>query len=216
MKRRFRLLLGLILYILLLGILMQFNWMEILRPIPLISVVAGIFILTLSQYKKGMTKEDVLSLAQWNAFFAGLLISLLSVLPVVSSELYSLDIKLLAENLIPLIYGSIFYLIIDLYHKQNEDSSVSEKDRDSNSIINAFTPHVANPILLSKGFSSRECHVALKMMEGISNKEIAQQLFITESTVKKHIQNMFKKCDATDRHSFISLYLAWVNESQSD
>ncbi len=216
MKRHYKLLLGVVLYILLLGILMRFNWLKILRPIPFISVVAGIFILTLSQYKKGMTKEDVLSLAQWNAFLAGLLTSLLSVLSVVSSELDALDIMLLAENLIPLIYGSIFYLIMDLYHKQNEDASISEKDRQSKNIIDAFTPQVANPILLSKGFSSRECHVALKIMEGISNKEIAQQLFISEATVKKHVQNMFKKCDATDRQNFLSIYLTWVNESQSD
>lgn len=212
MKRQHQLIIGIIIYILLLGILMQFNWLKILRPVPFISVVAGIFILTLSQYKKGMTKEDILVLAQWNAFFAGLITSLLSVLSVVSSELSSLDIILLAENLIPLIYGSIFYLIMDLYLKQSSELSISEVKI----YIDSFTPQVANPILLSKGFSARECHVALKMMEGISNKEIARQLFISETTVKKHIQNMFKKCDATDRHNFLSIYLTWVNESRSD
>lgn len=212
MKRQHQLIIGIIIYILLLGILMQFNWLKILRPVPFISVVAGIFILTLSQYKKGMTKEDILVLAQWNAFFAGLITSLLSVLSVVSSELSSLDIILLSENLIPLIYGSIFYLIMDLYLKQSSELSISEVKI----YIDSFTPQVANPILLSKGFSARECHVALKMMEGISNKEIARQLFISETTVKKHIQNMFKKCDATDRHNFLSIYLTWVNESRSD
>lgn len=216
MKRQHQLLIGVIVYILLLGILMQFNWLKILRPIPFISVVAGILILTLSQYKKGMTKEDILVLAQWNAFFAGLVTSLLSVLSVVSSGLGSLDIMLLAENLIPLIYGSIFYLIMDLYLRQSSEVSIPDEESNTKIYIDSFTPQVANPILLSKGFSARECHVALKMMEGISNKEIARQLFISETTVKKHIQNMFKKCDATDRHNFLSIYLTWVNESRSD
>jgi len=216
MKRQHQLFLGVIFYILLLGILMRFDWLRILRPIPLISVVAGIFILTLSQYKKGMTKEDVLGHAQWNAFFAGLFTSLLSILSVVSSESGTLDIVLLAKNLIPLIYGSIFYLIIDLFYKQNTVGPVPQKSSHSRNITDAFAPQVANPILLSKGFSPRECHVALKIMEGISNKEIARQLFISEATVKKHIQNMFKKCNATDRQSFLSIYLEWVNESRVD
>lgn len=216
MKKHLKLLLGVIFYILLLGILMRFNWLEILRPVPLISVIVGILLLTLSQYKKGMIKEEVLGFAQWNAFFTGLLTSLLSVLSVVSSDIDALDIKLLAENLIPLIYGSIFYLIMELFFKKNADESIREKDKSYISIRDVFTPQVANPILLSKGFSSRECHVAVKMMEGISNKEIARELFISEATVKKHIQNMFRKCNAADRQSFLSIYLGWVDESHDD
>ena len=33
--------------------------------------------------------------------------------------------------------------------------------------------------------TNRKCHVALKLLENISNKEIASQLYISEATVKK-------------------------------
>lgn len=206
--------LGVVLYLLVLGVLMQFDWLKILRPIPFLAVVLGVVILTVSQYKKGMKMEDVLAHAQWNAFFAGLLTSLLSLLSAFSSDAVSgLAIQSMAENMIPLIYGSLLYLIMEFLFKHTPH----EKEPILNKAIikrdDAFTPQVANPILIAKGLSSRECHVALKLMEGISNKEIAQQLFISEATVKKHIQNMFRKCEATDRQHFLTLYLEWVNES---
>lgn len=73
-------------------------------------------------------------------------------------------------------------------------------------------PMAINAILSGRGFSPRECHVALKIVEGISNKEIAEQLFISETTVKKHIQNMFRKCGANDRREFIIQFAQWMKE----
>ena len=211
MKRLSYLLLGILLYLLLLGLFFEFNWLKILQPVPLLSVVLGVIILTLSQYKKGMGKEELLSHTQWNAFFAGLLASLFFLLSLFS-DVGQLSIGMLTENLIPLIYGSILYFIIDLFMRHEPPRRQEKVEvNTSNKPSDAFSPQVAHPILLAKGFSSRECHVALKLMEGISNKEIAQQLYISEATVKKHIQNMFKKCNATDRQNFLTLYLEWVD-----
>ena len=70
----------------------------------------------------------------------------------------------------------------------------------------------ATDILASHGFSPREIHVALKIIENCSNKSIASQLFISEATVKKHIQNMFRKCGAEDRAAFIELFKSWTKE----
>lgn len=213
MKRSRYLFLGLLLYLLVLGLLFRFDLLRILQPVPMLSVVLGMVILTLFQYAKGMTKEDILSMAQWNAFFAGLLSSLLSLL-----TLFPLDeskgsaIEQVADKLVPLIYGSILYLILDLFLNHDKKSRQANPTVPSAQAEDIFSPAAANPILAAKGLSPRECHVALKMMEGISNKEIAQLLYISESTVKKHIQNIFKKCGATDRHQFLALYTQWVSE----
>ena len=52
--------------------------------------------------------------------------------------------------------------------------------------------------------SNRECEVLREMVNGKSNKEIAEALFITESTVKTHVSNLFTKLDAKRRTEAIN------------
>jgi DNA-binding CsgD family transcriptional regulator len=47
--------------------------------------------------------------------------------------------------------------------------------------------------------SRREKEVYLLVIEDHSNVEIAEELFIAESTVKKHIQNIMKKANCNKR-----------------
>lgn len=47
--------------------------------------------------------------------------------------------------------------------------------------------------------TKREMEVLIKISNGMSNKEIANNLNISERTVKNHISNIFKKIDVSDR-----------------
>jgi len=47
--------------------------------------------------------------------------------------------------------------------------------------------------------TSREIEVLELIAEGMINKEIAKQLYISEKTVKNHVSNIFKKLDVSDR-----------------
>lgn len=47
--------------------------------------------------------------------------------------------------------------------------------------------------------SKRELEVLLKISNGLSNKEIAKQLFLSEKTVKNYATNLFRKINAPDR-----------------
>ncbi|MEQ8907720.1 MAG: response regulator transcription factor [Vicingaceae bacterium] len=49
------------------------------------------------------------------------------------------------------------------------------------------------------GLSEREMEVLNGMAEGLSNKEIAEQLFLSESTIKTHAANLFSKLDVKRR-----------------
>jgi DNA-binding CsgD family transcriptional regulator len=49
------------------------------------------------------------------------------------------------------------------------------------------------------GLSKRELEVLQKMGEGLSNQEIADALFLSESTIKTHVSNILFKLDAKRR-----------------
>lgn len=47
--------------------------------------------------------------------------------------------------------------------------------------------------------SKREVEVLIKISKGLSNKEIAEQLYLSEKTVKNYASNMFRKINVEDR-----------------
>lgn len=51
----------------------------------------------------------------------------------------------------------------------------------------------------SNNLTNREIEVLKLIAEGMINKEIAKDLYISEKTVKNHISNIFKKLDVNDR-----------------
>lgn len=49
------------------------------------------------------------------------------------------------------------------------------------------------------GISDREYQVLVHISKGLSNKEIGEQLFVSENTVKTHVSNLFLKLNAKRR-----------------
>ena len=47
--------------------------------------------------------------------------------------------------------------------------------------------------------SNREVHVLMEVAEGLSNKQIARQLGISEKTVRNHLSSVFEKLHASNR-----------------
>lgn len=52
---------------------------------------------------------------------------------------------------------------------------------------------------LDAGLTKREAEVALLILKCMSNAEIAEELFISETTVKKHVSNIFAKLKISKR-----------------
>ena len=113
----------------------------------------------------------------------------------------------LAESLMPLLYGSIIYLMLSIAFNDSLERTKSEQAAKSIEKVHDLTvTFIAEQVFREFELTNRECHVALKLLGSIPNKEIAVQLYISEATVKKHIQNIYQKCGATDRNSFREIY----------
>ena len=54
--------------------------------------------------------------------------------------------------------------------------------------------------------SKREAEVAMLICQGLSNKQIAEQLFVSEKTIKTHVSNILSKLDIKDRMQLILEY----------
>ena len=65
-----------------------------------------------------------------------------------------------------------------------------------------------NPISIPNNYllSMRENEVAVLLLNGLTNIEIADKLFVSEPTVKKHISSIFDKVEVRSRAEFISKF----------
>jgi len=59
--------------------------------------------------------------------------------------------------------------------------------------------------MLSEQLTSREMDVLELLVQGCSNREISERLFISVHTVKNHITNIFQKIGVNDRSQLIAL-----------
>lgn len=57
-----------------------------------------------------------------------------------------------------------------------------------------------------ESLSPREQQIAYKVLEGLPNKLIANELFISERTVKFHCANIYRKLNVRNRNMLISYY----------
>ena len=73
----------------------------------------------------------------------------------------------------------------------------------------------SNGVTMLTKLSARERKVMLLVADGLTNKEIANQLELSEATVKVHLQSIFRKL-AIRKRTLLALMVAKIEASQSD
>ena len=68
----------------------------------------------------------------------------------------------------------------------------------------AQLPKSAASAALPDGLTDREAEVLRLIASGMSNSEIAAQLFVSEATVKTHVNHIFAKTGSRDRAQAIA------------
>lgn len=64
---------------------------------------------------------------------------------------------------------------------------------------------------LINNLTEREKEITKLILDGLTNKEIANRLSISEQTVKSHLRSIFKKFNVSSRCQLISLLLKKIN-----
>lgn len=124
------------------------------------------------------------------AIFGGLVLAILLLFQLSKYSLISGDLKV--EYLMALI-AIIFFVIGIFINKKRKENDVGLEYQIDQKKINEL------------GLSSREYEVLVKVAEGLSNKEIADTLFISENTIKTHVSNVLIKLNAKRRTQAVQI-----------
>lgn len=79
-----------------------------------------------------------------------------------------------------------------------------EKNQNDNQINSNVLQKAIHQLKTLYSLSTRELDVLELIVDGLTNREISERLFISEHTVKNHITNILHKLDASDRVQVIS------------
>lgn len=186
----------------------EFNWFPPLKPITefiadaiLSSVTSAILIIySLYQHKRNCDLWEKKYLITLNIIISVYICMLYcaDLFTELSHAYVSLDIKY------PYLYDPIFiifiivnvytaaYLIISAKHIRNTGFTEASEVRETEKTA-----------YISEKVSAREKEVIELIVKGMNNTEIAEELCISVYTVKRHINNIFKKLDVKNRFELL-------------
>ncbi len=140
-------------------------------------------VIALFYIKKATTYEEERLLKGISATFLPLLV------------LFPLDLLFFRKSNFKLVYLSFAVLSAYLYYFISRRYILTYEQAD-----------VANAQILKEyGISEREGEIIALLVEGLSNQQIAKQLYISPNTVKTHIKNIYAKVDVNNRLQLFSL-----------
>ncbi len=190
--KRILVILGLfLLFVVLMGWTTRFSLftLEDLRLfIILISATLILILLSTSQYKG---YKDLQNKLRFNLFLTSMLMVLILMYRLFSIKNAEWILSQVVVCLKPMIMALVIYLPSRSFLEQSQD--IEKHDHRSD---------FAKLTLLSR----REKEVCDLVLKGLSNKDIGTELYIAEATVKKHVQNIFKKLECENRVELISEY----------
>ncbi|MGN0290687.1 MAG: response regulator transcription factor [Lachnospiraceae bacterium] len=174
-------------YLLILCYLLKSEWTQLfsLKMLGLFFVGTGILCLPL--IGKERTLGEWQSIIGRNGLVAGYLEAFMLIFVSMNTN------ELMREGLLteigldlrPILYGYILHII--LQKEEKEEQPLKEQQE------------VKPPIWESEKLTRREKEVASLVAKNLSNREIAEELSISEATVKKHLTNIFEKLEIDSR-----------------
>ena len=216
MKNWFKLT-AIIFYLIIISVLLDFELTQLFDLKQFLLVIAGMVILFLPGFHTGESRRTYADSLARCALFASYIQAFIMLFIVLSAEHTDHILKDIAINLRPLLYGFCLWIILSPGNSERKNRTVSSmeievdtvKDLKTDAIKDAQTDAVRDmqadaamdpeKICREAGLTIRETQIALLLLQNLHNAEIAGQLYISESTVKKHISNIYSKLEINRR-----------------
>ena len=196
MKRAIKKLGAIMLYLILLCLLLGKEAVKLFN-LPLIGVaLLGGVLLTLPNIEKNIKPQNLKNIFGRNALMAGyieafmFLFVRLRQFDATWEELLSV----LALDMRPMFYGFIIYILFS-DSKEQDKKEIEIVDADQGSEVLREEKKQPDFSCLTK----REKQVAELLQKGLSNREIGEELYISETTVKRHVSNILEKMGMESR-----------------
>lgn len=192
-------------------------------------IISGTVILSISGFRRGMSLIELRKNLSWNAMTAGYLTTFVFIFVGISDltsmqELFqeiALDSRLL-------LYAFILHTLLGVENETESDKLMStpvlDSENDIQDIMEKNDSTVYDEIekapkkainmteeevyffFRSQGLTKKESEIARLITIGMTNLEIAEELYIAESTVKKHVSHIFEKLEIKSREE-VKYYL---------
>lgn len=205
-------------YLFMITVFTDFRIKELFDLKELFLVIAGAIILTLPYITEQKKKVEILEIVGNNSLFSSYMVALVLILGK-AGEIKPGEamIKEILLSLRPILYG----LIIMIMFKQTENKyGVQTKEVENllpkQTIEQIETKKFQNEEIKTEkiteeqcyklGLTAREMQIVKLVMGGLSNREIGEQLYIAESTVKKHMSNIFEKLGVKNREQLKQMF----------
>lgn len=199
MKKTFKKLTVVILYMILLCSLLNTEILLLFSPKQIGMFLLGCLLLCIPYLEKDMYKKAggwraLEAIFKKNAITAGYLETFMLIFVSMLQKRVTWEEVLseLALDLRPLFYGFVCYIIL-----KDETAYDSRKDI-RGSVSGEATAEPPKSLDFSR-LTRQEKQVAELVKRGLTNREIGEELCISEATVKKHMSNIFEKLEIESR-----------------
>ena len=176
------------------------------------------FILFLPGYKHGESMSDYAGQLAGCAIFASYIQTFILLFIVLSTQITPEELpKEAALSCRPLLYGICLWMILSGETQKKTSPAQTNSDQTESGPSGTDNMQHAEPtqerseVTASEsyetfrklGLTNRESELALLICKGLSNAEIAAELCISETTVKKHVSNIFEKLQISKREEIL-------------
>ncbi|MDE5909124.1 MAG: helix-turn-helix transcriptional regulator [Lachnospiraceae bacterium] len=193
---------AIVLYMLFLGFLLKTEAILLFSPKHIGMFLAGCLILCIPYLEKKTRWKEQKGIFKRNAITAGYLETIMLIFATMMQKEITWNTlpAELALDLRPIFYGFVCYIIL-----KEEPPTFQESDpfkiEDQRRAIADETPEKEEnkPELDISVLTRQEKQIAALVKKGMTNREIGEELCISEATVKKHMSNIFEKLKIQSR-----------------
>lgn len=186
-------------YIVVLAYMNGFSLASMLDARAIIAVLLGMVLFSLPQIREYWEKRcDAVHFCNriaYNGMMSGCLTAILFLLAHLSAPVGDMInsgqtgiSRLIGADLRPVLYGLCIYTALHVRGPKQTQESIDPAEQEKTPTNDELYLHYQK-----LGLTNRETELAILAFRGYSNREIAEECYISEATVKKHMTHIFEK-----------------------